>query len=118
MRTHAFAVVPEPMNGSYTISPSLVQDNMWSIASCSGKIAGCPVLSFSHDVVYFQILLRSEYSGTGFIFLPVEYLPSFVYPVQTPHEENPAYLLGLSHNNLMSCLILFLVYTKTFSLYR
>ena len=36
-----FAVVPLPVNGSSTTSPGFDHEMMWSLASASGKIAGC-----------------------------------------------------------------------------
>src|SRR5574344_2707065 len=51
-----FAVVPDPMNGSYTKSPSLLHEMIWSFARRSGNTAGCPV--FPPPTVYSNILNR------------------------------------------------------------
>jgi len=50
------AVVQLHINGSNTISHSLLQDSIWSCASFSGNTAGCHK-SFFHHTEYFQTLV-------------------------------------------------------------
>lgn len=82
VRIQAMAVVPEPMNGSNTSSSSCVHVSTWSMANCVGNGAGC--FTPLKLVVYFQMLVLGDLSGTGFFSLPEKSLC-------------PAHLFTLSH---------------------
>src|SRR5690625_910010 len=89
-------VVPLPMNGSKTVSPSFDQLMIWSCANFSGKTAGCFVLLVLAGVI-FQMLYLAPYSLTFLpILLPLDltFFPLLVIP--PPPTTHPAYLFFLS----------------------
>ena len=65
-----FPVVPLPINGSNTVSHSLLHEMMWSLASDSGNGAGCfeaktslepPPANIFHTFLFNRVLSLLEY---------------------------------------------------------
>src|SRR5699024_7035297 len=89
------------MNGSNTTSFSLLQLIIWSVANCSGNVAGClyAVLSFVPNpppTTYLHILFLGDFFGTGFIFLVSFKIPSLPLCVFLPQFVCPVHLFSLS----------------------
>ena len=93
--TQATPVVPLPIKQSRTVSPSLLQEIIWSLANCSGNTAGCFLFLLLFSGQIFQTLCRCPSACISF---PMQdcflVLPSFCLIV--PCIFQPADTFSLS----------------------